>query len=78
MNQGKRSIWDLVESISTLIMRGYLAARSRAYEHPMPMVSQLAQRDHAHTESVLHERELAIYRSQRHCKSPKHRPHYSP
>jgi len=59
-------------------MRGYLAARARAYEHPMPMVRLLAQRDHAHTESVLLERELAIYRSQRHCKSPKLRPHYSP
>ncbi len=78
MNQGERSIWDLVESVSTLFMRGYLTARSRAYEHPMPMVRLLAQRDHAHTDSVLLERELAIFRSQRHCKSPKHRPHYSP
>jgi len=78
MNQGERSVWDLVESVSVLFMRGYLAARARAYEHPMPMVRLLAQRDHAHTESVLLERELAIYRSQRHCKSPKHRPHYSP
>lgn len=78
MNQGERSIWDLVESVSVLFMRSYLAARSRAFEHPMPVVRLLAQRDHAHTESVLLERELAIYRSQRHCKSPKLRPHYSP
>tara|TARA_R110000744_G_scaffold112179_2_gene210416 strand:+ start:10999 stop:11862 length:864 start_codon:yes stop_codon:yes gene_type:complete len=78
MKQGERSVWDLVDSVSTLFMRGYLTARSRAYEHPMPMVGLLAQRDHAHTESVLLERELAIYRSQRHCKSPKLRPHYSP
>jgi len=78
MNQGERSVWDLVESVSVLFMRGYLTARARAYEHPMPMVRLLVQRDHAHTESVLLERELAIYRFQRHCKSPKLRPYYSP
>ena len=78
MAHNERSAWDLVESVSILFMRGYLTARSRAYEHPMPMVRLLAQRDHAHTDSVLLERELAIFRSQRHCKSPKHRPHYSP
>ena len=78
MAHSERSVWDLVESVTILFMRGYLAARSRAFEHPMPMVRLLAQRDHAHTESVLLERELAIYRSQRHCKSPKLRPHYSP
>jgi len=78
MEHSERSAWDLVESVSILFMRGFLKARSRAFEYPMPMVRLLAQRDHAHTDSVLLERELAIYRSQRHCKSPKHRPHYSP
>ena len=78
MNQRERSIWDLVESISILFMRGYLAARTRAFEHPMPMVRLLAQRDHAHSDAVLLERELAIYRSQRQRKPAKHRPHYAP
>ncbi len=78
MNQSERSIWDLVEFVSILFTRAYMAARARAYEHPMPMVRMLAQQDHAHSESILLERELAIYRSQRQCKSPKHRPHYSP
>ena len=46
-------------------MRGYLAARARAYEHPIPMVRLLALRDHAHSDAVLLEREFAIYPSQR-------------
>lgn len=78
MNQRERSIWDLVESVSTLYMRGYLAARARAFEHPMHMVRLLAQRDHAHSDAVLLERELAIYRSQRQNKPTKQRPHYAP
>ncbi len=78
MNQRERSVWDLVESVSIFFMRGYLAARARAFEHPMPMVRLLAQRDHAHSDAVLLERELAIYRSQRQCKPAKHRPHYAP
>lgn len=78
MNQRERSVWDLVESVSVLFMRGYLAARARAFEHPMPMVRLLAQRDHAHSDAVLLERELAIYRSQRQRNPAKHRPHYAP
>ena len=78
MNQRERSIWDLVESVSILFIRGYLAARARAFEHPMPMVRLLAQRDHAHSDAVMLERELAIYRSQRQRKPAKQRPHYAP
>lgn len=78
MNQRERSVWDLVESVTVLFMRGYLAARARAFEHPMPMVRLLAQRDHAHSDAVLLERELAIYRSQRQRKPAKQRPHYAP
>tara|TARA_R110002072_G_C7977582_1_gene535743 strand:- start:23499 stop:24734 length:1236 start_codon:yes stop_codon:yes gene_type:complete len=78
MNQNERTVWDLVESVTILFMRGYLAARARAFEHPMPMVRLLAQRDHAHSDTVLLERELAIYRSQRHRNPAKQRPHYAP
>ncbi|HCT45806.1 MAG: hypothetical protein CMJ35_11730 [Phycisphaerae bacterium] len=78
MNQHERSVWDLAESVSILFMRGYLAARARAFEHPMPMVRLLAQRDHAHSDAVLLERELGIYRSNRQRKPAKHRPHYVP
>lgn len=53
MNRRERSIWDLVESVSILFMRGYLGARARAFEHPMPLVRLLAQRDHAHSDAVL-------------------------
>jgi len=31
MNQRERSVWDLVESVSILIMRGYLAAQLGHY-----------------------------------------------
>ncbi len=78
MNQRERSVWDLAESVSILLRRGYLAARARAFEHPMPMMRLLVQRDHAHSDAVLFERELAIYRSQRRRKPSKHRPHYAP
>lgn len=78
MKQREQTAWDLVESVSVLFMRRYLAARARAFEHPMPMVRLLAQRDHAHSGAVLLERELAIYRSHRQRKSAKQRPHYAP
>ena len=78
MKHSEHSVWDLVESVSILFMRGYHAARARAFKHPMPVVRLLAQRDHAHTDAVLLERELAIYRSQRQRKSAKQRPHYAP
>lgn len=78
MNQRERSIWNLVESVSILFMRGYLAARARAFEHPMPMVRILDQRDHAHSDAVLLERELAIYRSLRQRIPAKQRPHCAP
>lgn len=78
MNQREWSVRDLVESIAIIFMRGYLAARARAFEHPMPVVRLLAQRDHAHSDAVLLEHELAIYRSQRQRKQAKQRPHYAP
>ena len=61
MNRGERSVWDLVESDSILFMLGYLAARARAFEHPIPLVRLLAERDHAHSDAVLMEHELSIY-----------------
>ena len=76
--QSERSIWDLVDSVSVLFMHAYVAARSRAFGHPSAMVRVLAQRDHAYSDSVLLERELAIFRSQRQGRSAKQRPHYAP
>jgi len=72
------SIRPAVDAVSTLFMRGYLAARARAFGHPSPMVRVLAQRDHAYSDAVLLERELAIFRSQRQGRSPKTRAHYAP
>ena len=60
LNQRERPIRDLAESVSILFIRGHLAARARAFEHPMQMVRILAQRDHVHSNTVLLERELAI------------------
>lgn len=59
---GERSIWGLVDAVSILFMQAYMAARVRALGHPSPMVRVLAQRDHAHSDAVLLERELAIFR----------------
>ncbi|MEQ8850448.1 MAG: DDE-type integrase/transposase/recombinase [Phycisphaerales bacterium] len=73
-----RTVWGLVDSVSILFIQGYTAARARAYAHAMPMVRLLAERDHAHGEAVLLERELEIFRSQRRRKPPKQRSHYSP
>ncbi|MEM9082673.1 MAG: DDE-type integrase/transposase/recombinase [Planctomycetota bacterium] len=72
------SFWPAVDAVSTLFMRGYLTARARAFSHPSPMVRILAQRDHAYSDAVLLQRELAIFRSQRQGRSPKTRAHYAP
>ncbi len=72
------SIWTAVDAVSTLFMRGYITARARAFGHPSPMVRVLAQRDHAYSDAVLLERELAIFRSQRQGRTPKMRAHYAP
>lgn len=61
----ERSIWGLVDAVSILFMQAYTAARVRAFGHPWPVVQVLAQRDHAHSDAVLLERELAIFRSHR-------------
>ncbi|MEM9082058.1 MAG: helix-turn-helix domain-containing protein [Planctomycetota bacterium] len=72
------SIWPAVYAVSTLFVRGYVTARARALGHPSPMVRVLAQRDHAYSDAVLLERELAMFRSQRQGRTPKTRPHYAP
>ncbi len=74
----QRSIWRLVDAISVSFMQAYMVARARAFEHPSPMLRMLAQRDHAHSDAVLLERELAIYRSQRQRRPAKRRPHFAP
>lgn len=76
--QREGSMWDLVDAISALFMHAYVSARARACSHPSPMVRLFVQRDHAFTDSILLERELAIFRSQRQGYPAKQRPHYSP
>lgn len=73
-----RSIWNLIDAVSVLLARAYMTARARTLGHPSPVVRLLAQRDHAYTDSVLLERELAIFRSQRHRYPAKRRPHFLP
>ena len=73
-----RSMWVLVDAVSVLFMRTYMAARARALSHPSPVTRLLARRDHAYAEAVLLERELAIYRSQRQRYPAKRRPHFAP
>lgn len=55
-----------------------MVARTHVFENPSPMLWLLAQRDHAHTDAVLLERELAIHRSQRQRRPAKRRPHFAP
>ena len=74
----ERSIWDLVDSVSILFMQAYVAARARAFGYPSAMVRVLAQRDHAYSDAVVLEREIAIFRSQRQGHPAKKRPHYAP
>ncbi|MEM6749182.1 MAG: hypothetical protein AAF612_01810 [Planctomycetota bacterium] len=75
---GERSIWGLVEVVSILFGQAYLVARARAFGHPSPVVRLRAQRDHAHFDAVLLERELAIFRSHRQNRPAKRRPYYAP
>ncbi len=71
-------MWGLVEAISTMFMHAYMRARTRAIVHPSPMVRMLGQRDQAFNDSVLLERELAIFRAHRQRCPAKERAHYSP
>ncbi len=73
-----RSIWHLVDSVATAISQSYGIARARAFTNPMASVRIKAHRDYLYTESALLERELEIFRSQRLCKPPRERPHFSP
>lgn len=75
---GERSVWGLVDAVSILFIQAYMVARVRALGHPSPMVRVLAQRDHAHSDAVLLERELAIFRSHRQSRPAKRRLYYSP
>jgi len=76
--QNERSIWELVDAVAVLFTHASVAARARAFGHPLGMVRVLAQRDHAYSDSVLLERELAIFRSQRQGRRAKQRPYYAP
>jgi len=71
-------VWGLVEAISTMFMHAYMRARTRAIVHPSPMVRLLGQRDQAFNDSVLLEREMAIFRLHRQRCPAKERVHYSP
>ena len=73
-----RSVWSLIDAVSVLFSQAYMTARARAFGHPSPVVRLLAQRDHAYSDGVLLERELAIFRSQRHRYPAKRRPHFAP
>ena len=53
-----RSVWHLVDSVTTAIAQSYGIARTRALNNPLELVRIRAQRDHLYTESALLEREL--------------------
>ncbi|MEM1027022.1 MAG: DDE-type integrase/transposase/recombinase [Planctomycetota bacterium] len=74
----RRSMWALIDVVSSLMMRSYMVARVRAFAQGSPVLRLLAERDHAHSEAVLLERELAIFQSQRRRYPAKHRPHFAP
>ena len=57
------SIWGLMDAVSIRFTRVHTAPQVRAFGRPSPMARVLAQRDHARSDSVLIERELAILRS---------------
>jgi putative transposase len=72
------SLWQIVDSVAIVFSRAYMLARTRAASHASPIVRLLARRDHAHFEARLLERELVVFRAQRHRIKPHHRPHYGP
>ncbi|MAO22298.1 MAG: hypothetical protein CMJ25_16250 [Phycisphaerae bacterium] len=77
LNLRSRSIWHLVDSVTTAISQSYGMARARALTNPMVAVRMRAQRDHLYSEAALLDRELEIFRSQRMSKLPRQRPHFS-
>jgi len=61
-----------------LFSRAYIIARVRTLASGSPVLRLMAQRDHAYSDAVLLEREVAIYRSQRYRYTTKQRPHFEP
>ncbi|MEQ9455519.1 MAG: DDE-type integrase/transposase/recombinase [Phycisphaeraceae bacterium] len=74
----ERSIWVLIDAISVLFAQAYMASRARALGIPSSMTRVQARRDHAYSDSVLRERELAIFRGHRQNRPVKQRLHYTP
>ena len=74
----KRSIWALADRLASLLMCAATTARARMLAHSSPLVRVMGQRDHTFSDAALLERELAVFRSQRHHKPAKQRPHYTP
>ena len=74
----KRSMWALADRLASLLMCAATTARARMLAHSSPLVRVMCQRDHALSDAALLEQELAVFRSQRHRKPAKQRPHYAP
>ncbi|MEQ9455501.1 MAG: helix-turn-helix domain-containing protein, partial [Phycisphaeraceae bacterium] len=74
----QRSVWVLIDAVSVLFAQAYMGSRARALGIPSSMIRVQAQRDHAYSDSVLLERELAIFRGHRQNRPAKQRLHYTP
>lgn len=78
MPESERSEWALAAGIATIFMRAAVLARTRMLDHASPIVRMMGQRDAASHDAALLERELEVFRSQRHRKPSHQRPHYAP
>ncbi|MEM1185337.1 MAG: hypothetical protein AAGI53_10090, partial [Planctomycetota bacterium] len=74
----KQSMWALADRLASLLMCAATTARARMLAHSSPLVTVMGQWDNTFSDAALLERELTVFRSQRHRKPAKHRPHYAP
>ena len=74
----KRSMWALADRLASLLMCAATTTRARMLAHSSPLVRVMGQRDHTFSDAALLDRELAVFRSQRHRKPAKQRSHYAP
>ena len=72
------TVLRLVDSVAIVLSQAYQLARARLASAASPVLRMMMQRDHAHTETELLRREIAILRGQRENARSHQRSEYSP
>jgi hypothetical protein len=68
----------IIDHVAVTLGQALMLARSRIASLPSPILQMMAERDHAHSNAELLQRELEVFRAQRENMQPHKRPEYPP